>query len=42
VAALHSEPWRDRIGRVLSVVCTAIAFLLFFRLIAEIGPCAPP
>jgi drug/metabolite transporter (DMT)-like permease len=36
----HSIPSPGVIGSVavLSVVCTAIAFLLFFRLIAEIGP----
>jgi len=43
VAALqwpHSVPSLAVIGSVavLAVVCTAIAFLLFFRLIAEIGP----
>ena len=26
----------------LAVVCTAIAFIVFFRLIAEVGPHAPP
>src|SRR2546427_9579304 len=36
----HSLPSPGVIGSVavLAVVCTAIAFLLFFRLIAEIGP----
>jgi len=36
----HSLPSLGVIGSVavLAVVCTAIAFLLFFRLIAEIGP----
>jgi len=36
----HSMPSLAVIGSVavLAVVCTAIAFLLFFRLIAEIGP----
>lgn len=36
----HSVPSPGVVGSVavLSVVCTAIAFLLFFRLIAEIGP----
>jgi drug/metabolite transporter (DMT)-like permease len=36
----HSPPPVDAIGAVivLAVVCTALAFLLFFALIAEIGP----
>jgi drug/metabolite transporter (DMT)-like permease len=43
VAALqwpHSVPSLAVIGSVavLAVVCTAVAFLLFFRLVAEIGP----
>ncbi len=35
----HAPPWRAAASvAALGVVCTAVAFVLFFRLIAEVGP----